>query len=389
MRWGEDRTACHALPAITRREYGPSGGRCHGVRVARSPNKNPASRRGSSFLGGESLEAPKNFLRGDARLVVGRLAQHVAAAPHRLDVVLAVAGIRELLAQLADEDVYDLELGLVHAAVEMIEEHLLGQRGALAEREQLQHLVFLAGEVHARAVHFHRLGVEIDYEVAGLDHRLRMALGAAHDGVDARDQLVLVEWLGHVVVGAEAETADLVLDAGQAGEDENGRLDLGDAKRAEHLEARHVRQVQVEQDDVVVVKLAEIDTFFAQIGGVDVEALGLQHQLNRLSSGAVVLNQQYAHASPLPRRVGLRSARRSGGPRKRIGTNPGRNLNDAWLTKPNPTCTCPLGKPGRIALRYCTGVVFLPSLISSSTLRFGGNRFRRLCTFVTSGGRAP
>jgi hypothetical protein len=33
-----------------------------------------------------------------------------------------------------------------------------------------------------------------------------------------------------------------------------------------------------------------------------------------LSGGAVVLNQQYAHASPLPRRFGLRSARRSGGP---------------------------------------------------------------------------
>jgi hypothetical protein len=33
-----------------------------------------------------------------------------------------------------------------------------------------------------------------------------------------------------------------------------------------------------------------------------------------LSGGAVVLNQQNAHASPLPRRFGLRSARRSGGP---------------------------------------------------------------------------
>src|SRR5262245_7735406 len=68
----------------------------------------------------------------DAGLVLGRLAQHVAAAPHRLDVVLAVGGVGELLAQLADEDVDDLELGLVHAAVEVVEEHLLGQRRALA-----------------------------------------------------------------------------------------------------------------------------------------------------------------------------------------------------------------------------------------------------------------
>src|SRR5436305_958524 len=54
---------------------------------------------------------------------------------------------------------------------------------------------------------------------------------AARDGVDARHQLVLMEWLGHVVVGAEAETSDLVLGAGEAGEDQDRRLYLGDAQR--------------------------------------------------------------------------------------------------------------------------------------------------------------
>jgi hypothetical protein len=71
--------------------------------------------------------------------------------------------------------------------------------------------VLLAGEMHALAAHFHHLGVEVDYEISGLDDGLGVALGAAHDGMDARHQLVLVEWLGHVVVGAEAETFDLIL----------------------------------------------------------------------------------------------------------------------------------------------------------------------------------
>ena len=264
------------------------------------PNKNPALRRG--FRSRLCLFG----LRRNSGLFLGRLAQHVAAAPHRLDVVLAVGGVRELLAQLADEHVDDLELGLVHAAVEMVEEHLLGERRALAEREQLQHLIFLAGQVHAGAAHFDGLLVEVDGEVAGVDDRLGVALGAAHDGVDARDQLVLVERLGHVVVGAEAQALHLVLDAGEAGEDQDRGLDLGDPQRAQNLEAGHVRQVQVEQDDVVVVELAEIDALFAEIGGVDVEALGFEHQLDRLRSGAVVLNQQDAHASPLLRRCGLK-----------------------------------------------------------------------------------
>jgi hypothetical protein len=148
-----------------------------------------------------------------------------------------------------------------------------------------------------------------------------MTARAQESQVDAGDQLVLVEGLGHVVVGAEAEAAHLVLDAGKPGEDQDRGLDLGDPQAAQHLEARHVRQVQIEQDDVVIVELAEIDALFAQIGGVDVEALGLEHQLDRLSSGAVVLNQQYAHASPLPRRTGLKVGTPQRRPLKRSGTN--------------------------------------------------------------------
>ena len=104
--------------------------------------------------------------------------------------------------------------------------------------------------------------------------------------------------LGHVVVGTEAETADLVLYAGNAGEDQNGCLDLGDAQRPENFEARHVWQVQVEQNDVIVIQFAEINSLFSKIGGVDVEVFRLQHQLDGLSGSPIVLNQQNAHANP-------------------------------------------------------------------------------------------
>ncbi len=135
----------------------------------------------------------------------------------------------------------------------MVEEHFLGEGGALAEREQLQHLVFFTRQMHALAADFDRLGVEVDDEVAGLDDRLGMALGAAHDRMDAGDQLVLVEGFCHVVVGADAETLDLVLDAGKAGEDQDRCLDLGDPKLLEDVVAGHVGQVEVEKDDVVIV----------------------------------------------------------------------------------------------------------------------------------------
>src|SRR5262245_28032011 len=92
--------------------------------------------RGTGIL--QPPSAPqRNRLCALAQLVVfmwRALAQHIAAAPNRLDEVLAARCGGELLTQLADEDVDDLELRLVHAAIEMIEEHLLGESRALAQR---------------------------------------------------------------------------------------------------------------------------------------------------------------------------------------------------------------------------------------------------------------
>src|ERR1700730_3253064 len=132
--------------------------------------------------------------------------------------------------------------------------------------------------MHANLVDLARLGVEVNDEIAGPDDRLGMTLRAAYDGVDAGDQFVPVEWLRHVIVGAEAETLDLILDAGNSGEYQDRCLHLGDAQRSEHLETRHIGQIQVEQNDVVVVELAEIDALSAQISPVDVEALAFEHQ---------------------------------------------------------------------------------------------------------------
>ena len=40
----------------------------------------------------------------------------------------------------------------------------------------------------------------------------------------------------------------------------------------------HVGQVQVEQDDVVIIELAEVQALFAKVGRVDVEAFRREHQ---------------------------------------------------------------------------------------------------------------
>jgi len=56
-----------------------------------------------------------------------RLAKRIASAPDRLNVVYA-ACLAELFAELADEHVDDLLVRLVHAALELVEEHLFRDR---------------------------------------------------------------------------------------------------------------------------------------------------------------------------------------------------------------------------------------------------------------------
>src|SRR4051794_24201038 len=161
--------------------------------------------------------APQRLLR----IGGGGVAQHVAAAPDGLDVIVAARRGRELLAQLADEDIDDLELGLVHAAVKVVEEHLLGERRALAQREELEDAVLLAGEVERRAFDLDDAAVEIDEELAGADDALGMALSSPHDRLDAGDELAAVEGFRQEVVGPEAEALDAGVEVVEAGEDED------------------------------------------------------------------------------------------------------------------------------------------------------------------------
>ena len=126
--------------------------------------------------------------------------------------------------------------------------------------------------------------------------------------MDAGDQLVLMEGLGHIIVGAEAEAAHLVLDAGQARQDQDRGLHLAHPQGLQHLVAAHIGQVQIEEDYVVIVKLTEVDALFAKVGRVDVEALRLKHQLDALCRRAIVLDQKHPHSySPVFQAVPSRS----------------------------------------------------------------------------------
>jgi hypothetical protein len=101
-----------------------------------------------------------------------------------------------------------------------------------------------------------------------------------------------VERLGDVVVGTEAEALDLILDAGEAGQNQDRCLDFCDAQGAQDLETRHVGQVEVEQDHIVGVTLGEVAALFSEVSRIDRESFALEHKLDGLRGRAIVLDEQ-------------------------------------------------------------------------------------------------
>jgi len=83
-----------------------------------------------------------------------------------------------------------------------------------------------------------------------------------------------VERLGHVVVGADAETLDLVPMPARPERIRIGVL-IFDTEAAAARRNRTCRQFEVEQDNVVIVELPEIDAFFPEVRRIDVETLDL------------------------------------------------------------------------------------------------------------------
>src|ERR1700737_768828 len=98
-----------------------------------------------------------------------------------------------------------------------------------------------------------------------------MTFGTANNGVDTGDKFIFVEGLCEIIVRAESQALDLVVDASKARKDQDRSRDLPHAQKAQHVKSRHIGQVQIEEDNIVVVDLAEVDAFLAEIGRIDVE----------------------------------------------------------------------------------------------------------------------
>ena len=122
-----------------------------------------------------------------------------------------------------------------------------------------------------------------------------MAVGAAHDGSDMGDQFAVVVGLGQKVIGAETEASHPEVDLRGGGDDHDRRPYPGRAELLHQFAAGAVLRAEIENDDVVIVQLADGDPVFVGACGVADEILRRQDRLGPQGGGHIVGDDESAH----------------------------------------------------------------------------------------------
>ena len=166
----------------------------------------------------------------------------------------------------------------------MREQHL--EHRPLARRE-LERLV--AQEGAAR----HRIELQRPVHDARPAVRLRAAQQCAH----SRRQLGHGERFHHVIVGAEVEAAHAVVHrvARREHQHRHRTAAAAGAQAAQHLEAVHLRQADVQDDEIKFFLRGGNHRLLAARGDVDRMALGLEDALQAGGERRVVFYDQESH----------------------------------------------------------------------------------------------
>ena len=157
----------------------------------------------------------------------------------------------------------------------------------------VQQLQLFGGRIHLLAVHQQLVAVQIDLQL--VEHQTLAGivgdLAAAQHGVDAGHQLLHLEGLDQIVVGAHLQTGDAVVDLAFSRQHDDGCLGLFPDVGADGPAVHH-RQHDIQQHHVRRLPVVLLHGLAAVIGDADVKALLLQIHPDQVGNIAVILDHQ-------------------------------------------------------------------------------------------------
>ena len=147
----------------------------------------------------------------------------------------------------------------------------------------------------SRSPRLHLAGVGVEREVADLERGGAARRPAAQQRPDPRQQLLALEGLDQVVVGAAVEAVDAVLGLGPGGQHQDRHVAVG-AQAPADLDAVEPGQAEVEDDQVGDEAGGDVERLDAVGGGADLVALVAQRAAQDVGDLGVVLDDQDAAA---------------------------------------------------------------------------------------------
>jgi 16S rRNA (guanine527-N7)-methyltransferase len=170
-----------------------------------------------------------------------------------------------------------------------------GLNGARTLQEQLKQCELLRRQVDLTALPRDCVSGRIEHHAQMLDPGLGTAGLAAQQGPDPSRQLVQVERLDQVVIGAGVEPLDAIGDGIASGDDQNRQSLASGAQCLQHLQAVFSRKPQVQQGEVERLGAQDTISGFAVVDPVDGKAVSLQARANGLADHRVVFDQEQSH----------------------------------------------------------------------------------------------
>ena len=174
-------------------------------------------------------------------------------------------------------------------------------------REQhFEHRPFARRELQRLVPQESASGHRVELQRAVRDARPAVRLRAAQQRPHPRRELGHGEGLHHVVVGAQVEAAHAIVDRVARGEHQHRHRPAArgaGAQAAQHLEAVHLRQADVEDHQVELLLRRGEHRLLAARGDVDRVAFGLEDALQARGERRVVFNDQESHV--VRRRSGI------------------------------------------------------------------------------------
>ena len=220
--------------------------------------------------------------------------EHVPGAAFGVQEAGLVAFL-ELAAQVGDEDVD--RVGRRHRVIapDLVEQALARDDEALVVHQVLEQLELAVGQLDLALAALHLAGVGVERQVADLQRGRAARRPPPQQRPDPRQQLLALERLDQVVVGAAVEPADPVLGLGSRRQHQDRHVAVG-AQPPADLDPVHARQPEVEHDQVRNEARGGVERLDPVAGSPHLVALVAQRAPQDVGDLLVVLDDQHPPA---------------------------------------------------------------------------------------------